>query len=78
MGSICLKSGGGGSIDLGKKLLKMMIYPIGAKSFKFDMFISGTSFICIEDIVLFVCVLKTDNRPASQIFEYIIIYLSII
>lgn len=29
-------------------------YPIGAKSFKFAIFISGTSFICIEDMVLFV------------------------
>lgn len=43
--------------------VSILIYPIGAKSFKFDMFISGTSFICIEDKVLFVCVLKTDNRP---------------
>lgn len=36
---------------------------MGAKSFKFAIFISGTSFICIDDNVLFVCVLNTDKRP---------------
>lgn len=41
-------------------------YPIGAKSFKFDMFMSGTSFICIEDTMLFVWVLKTDKRPRKK------------
>lgn len=53
-----------------KFLIKFFVYPIGAKSFKFDMFISGTSFICIEDIVLFVCVLKTDKRPVNNISIY--------
>lgn len=40
-----------------------LAYPIDDRSFKFELFTSELSFICIEDSVLFVCVLNTANRP---------------
>lgn len=41
-------------------------YPIGDKSLKFGKLKSEISFIAIEDVVLFVCVLNTDKRPKTQ------------
>lgn len=45
------------------KIDRMRNYPIGAKSFKFARLMSAASFICIDDTVLFVCVLSTAKRP---------------
>lgn len=51
------------SLKINRTDRKMENYPIGAKSFKFAKLMSGTSFICIDATVLFVCVLRTDKRP---------------
>lgn len=40
-------------------------YPSGDKSLKFGKLMSEMSFIAIEDVVLFVCVLNTDKRPKN-------------
>lgn len=57
-------------MDVGTNILPPTTYPIGDRSLKFGKLMSEMSFIAIEDVVLFVCVLNTDKRPIKTHITY--------